>query len=186
MRTPIVLSAPWFDEHEGRRVGEALAGRVAGDGRSAGGWRGASPKLLGGARVLLTTSCTHALELALLALGIGPGQEVICPSFTFVSTANAMLRVGRPSRVRGHRGAARSASTRRTSSARLTPRTAAILPVHYAGVAPDMDALLDIARRRGLTRGRGRRPGPGRRATAAGRWARSATPAASASTRPRT
>ena len=50
--------------------------------------------MLGGTRVLLTTSCTHALELALLALGIGPGHEVICPSFTFVSTANAILRVG--------------------------------------------------------------------------------------------
>ena len=51
-------------------------------------------ELLGAHRVLLTTSCTHAMELALLALGIGPGHEVICPSFTFVSTANAVLRVG--------------------------------------------------------------------------------------------
>jgi len=89
------------------------------------------------------------LELALLALGIGPGQEVICPSFTFVSTANAALRVGaRPvfadieDRTLG--------LDPNDVERRLTPRTAAILPVHYAGVAPDMQALLDIAKRRGL------------------------------------
>jgi dTDP-4-amino-4,6-dideoxygalactose transaminase len=59
---------------------------------------------LGVPRVLLTTSCTHAMELALLALGIGPGDEVVCPSFTFVSTANAVLRVGaRPGSVRRRR-----------------------------------------------------------------------------------
>jgi dTDP-4-amino-4,6-dideoxygalactose transaminase len=104
---------------------------------------------LGVARVLLTTSCTHALELALLALGVGPSQEVICPSFTFVSTANAILRVGaRPvfadieDRTLGLDPA--------EVEARLTPRTTAILPVHYAGIAPDMDALLDLAARRKL------------------------------------
>jgi dTDP-4-amino-4,6-dideoxygalactose transaminase len=104
---------------------------------------------LGGARVLLTTSCTHALELALLALGVGRGQEVICPSFTFVSTANAILRVGATpvfADIEDRTLGLDPADVERV----LTPRTAAILPVHYAGVAPDMEALRDLARGRGL------------------------------------
>jgi dTDP-4-amino-4,6-dideoxygalactose transaminase len=99
--------------------------------------------------VLLTTSCTHALELALLALDVGPGQEVICPSFTFVSTANAVLRVGaRPvfadieDRTLG--------LDANDVARRLGPRTAAIIPVHYAGVAPDVDALASLAATHGL------------------------------------
>jgi dTDP-4-amino-4,6-dideoxygalactose transaminase len=105
--------------------------------------------MLGAHRVLLTTSCTHALELALLALGIGPGQEVICPSFTFVSSANAALRVGaRP--VFADIDERTLGLDPEDVERRLSPRTAALVPVHYAGVAPDMQALLDIARRRGL------------------------------------
>ena len=73
---------------------EALAGQTSGDGPIGRRVEARLAELLGASRVLLTTSGTHALELALLALGIGPGQEVICPSFTFVSSANAVLRVG--------------------------------------------------------------------------------------------
>ena len=91
---PIPLSAPWFGEPEAARVADALRGRTAGDGPFGRRVERRLAEMLGAQRVLLTTSCTHALELALLALGIGPGQEVICPSFTFVSTANAILRVG--------------------------------------------------------------------------------------------
>ena len=104
---------------------------------------------LGVPRVLLTTSCTHALELALLALGVGPGDEVVCPSFTFVSTANAALRVGaRPvfADIEERTLGLDPADVER----RLTDRTRALLPVHYAGVAPDMDRLLGLARTRGL------------------------------------
>jgi dTDP-4-amino-4,6-dideoxygalactose transaminase len=89
------------------------------------------------------------MELALLALGVGPGQEVICPSFTFASTANAALRVGaRP--VFAEIEERSLGLDPEDVERRLTPRTAVLLPVHYAGVAPDMEALLDIARRRGL------------------------------------
>jgi dTDP-4-amino-4,6-dideoxygalactose transaminase len=100
-------------------------------------------------RVLLTTSCTHALELALLALGIGQGQEVICPSFTFVSTANAVLRVGaRPvfADIEERFLGLDPADVER----RLTPRTAALIPVHYGGWAAEMDGLLALARDRRL------------------------------------
>jgi dTDP-4-amino-4,6-dideoxygalactose transaminase len=146
---PIAFSRPWFDEREEAAVREALAGHVSGDGPIGRRVEARLAAQLGAARVLLTTSGTHALELALLALGVGPGQEVICPSFTFVSSANAVLRVGaKPvfadieDRTLGLDPA--------DVEPRLGPRTVALLPVHYAGVAPDMEALLDIARRRGL------------------------------------
>jgi dTDP-4-amino-4,6-dideoxygalactose transaminase len=146
---PIALSRPWFTEEEGRRVGSALAGRVAGDGPLCRRVEARLSERLGGARVLLTTSCTHALELALLALGIGPGHEVVCPSFTFVSTANAILRVGAIPVFADIEDRTLGLDPESVES-RLTDRTAAILPVHYAGCSPDMDALLGIASRRGL------------------------------------
>jgi dTDP-4-amino-4,6-dideoxygalactose transaminase len=89
------------------------------------------------------------MELALLALGVGSGDEVLCPSFTFASTANAILRVGaRPVLVdieATYLGIDPDAAERRSG-----PRTAAIMPVHYGGLAAEMDALLEIAQRRGL------------------------------------
>jgi dTDP-4-amino-4,6-dideoxygalactose transaminase len=144
----IALSLPWFSDDERRRVEKALLGRVAGDGPFGRRVEGRLSQRLE-ARVLLTTSCTHALELALLALGIGPGQEVVCPSFTFVSTANAILRVG-ASPVFADIEETTLGLDPHAVEAKLSPRTAALLPVHYAGIAPDMDALLGIARRRGL------------------------------------
>src|SRR5687767_5375906 len=105
--------------------------------------------MLAGHRVLLTTSCTHALELALMALGIGPGDEVICPSFTFVSTANAILRVGaRP--VFADIDDTTLGLDCADVAKRITPETAALLPVHYGGIAADMDGLLALARNKGL------------------------------------
>jgi dTDP-4-amino-4,6-dideoxygalactose transaminase len=136
-------------ETEAARVREALLGRLARDGPVG---RKAEKRLadrLGVPRVLLTTSCTHALELALLALGVGPGDEVICPSFTFVSTANAALRVGaRP--VFADIEERTLGLDPEDVERRVTGRTRALLPIHYAGLAPDMDRLLAIGRTRGL------------------------------------
>ncbi len=146
---PIAFSRPWFDEREEAAVREALSGHVSGDGPIGRRVEARLAAQLGASRVLLTTSGTHALELALLALGVGPGQEVICPSFTFVSSANAVLRVGaRPvfADIEETTLGLDPAEVER----RLTPRTAGLIPVHYAGVAPDLEALLDLARRRGL------------------------------------
>jgi dTDP-4-amino-4,6-dideoxygalactose transaminase len=145
----VAFHAPWYDGRELEAVREALAGRLAGDGPVGRRVEALLAERLGARRVLLTTSGTHALELALLALGIGAGQEVICPSFTFVSSANAILRAGaRP--VFAEIEETTLGLDARDVESRLTPRTAALLPVHYAGVAPDMEALLDIARRHGL------------------------------------
>jgi dTDP-4-amino-4,6-dideoxygalactose transaminase len=146
---PIAFSVPWFDERERERVLEALAGRVGGDGPFCRRVEARLAELLGVHRVLLTTSCTHALELALLALGVGPGHEVICPSFTFVSTANAPLRVGaRP--VFADIEETTLGLDPDDAERCLTPRTRALLPAHYAGLAPDMDRLLALARARDL------------------------------------
>lgn len=97
-------------------------------------------------KVLLTTSCTHALEMAALLLNIQPGDEVIVPSFTFVSTVNAfMLRGASPVFIDIR------PDTLNLDEAKLeqliTPRTKAIVPVHYAGVGCEMDAILEIAGR---------------------------------------
>ena len=146
---PITLSAAWYGEPEAARIAEALRGRTAGDGPLGRRVEGRLALMLGVRRVLLTTSCTHALELGLLALGIGPGQDVICPSFTFVSTANAILRVGaRP--VFADIEEKTLGLDVEDVARRVTDRTAAFVPVHYAGVAPDMEALLGLAKTRGL------------------------------------
>lgn len=139
------FSQAWFDEEEIERIRACLGAQVAGDGPFGRTVERRLEHLLGCRRVLLTTSCTHALELALLTLGVGAGREVVCPSFTFVSTANAVLRVGaRP--VFADIDEATLGLDPSDVERALTPRTAAILPVHYAGQAPDMEALTSIAR----------------------------------------
>ena len=146
---PIALCETWFDSAETDSVRRALSGRVAGNGPFGQKVEQRLSAMLAGHRVLLTTSCTHALELALMALGIGKGDEVICPSFTFVSTANAILRVGaRPvfAEIEEETLGLDCADV----ATRLTPRTAALLPVHYGGIACDMDALTALARGRNL------------------------------------
>ena len=149
MTRSIPLSKPWIDEVEIDRVSRALTGQLSGDGPICRAVEKHLEATLGATRVLLTTSCTHALELALLTLGIGPGQEVICPSFTFASTANAILRVGaRPvfadiePRTLGLDAA--------DVAARITSKTTAMIPVHYGGIAADMDGLRALAQRHNL------------------------------------
>lgn len=149
MLPPIPLCRPWIDAAEVSRVSAAVRGRLSGDGPICRSVERRLAKLLGAPRVLLTSSCTHALELALLAIDLGPGQEVICPSFTFTSCANAILRAGaRP--VFADIEPATLGLDPASVRAQITPRTAAIMPVHYAGIAADMDALLALAAERGL------------------------------------
>lgn len=100
-------------------------------------------------KALLTHSCTAALEMAALLLDIQPGDEIIMPSYTFVSTANAfVLRGGVPVFVDIRPDTLNL--DERLIEAAITPRTKAIAPVHYAGVACEMDIIMDIARRHGL------------------------------------
>lgn len=106
-------------------------------------------KELGTRQALLTTSCTDALELSALLLDIQPGDEVIVPSFTFVSTANAFaLRGARPVFIDVRPDTLNLDETR--LEALITPRTRAIVPVHYAGVGCEMEAINAIAARHGV------------------------------------
>ena len=101
---------------------------------------------LGVAKTLLTTSCTHALEMAAYLLDIQPGDEVIVPSFTFVSTINAFaIRGARPVFIDIHPDTLNLDES--LLEKLITPRTRAIVVVHYAGVGCEMDAILEIARR---------------------------------------
>src|SRR4051812_11842020 len=101
-------------------------------------------------KAMLTHSCTAALEMAAILTGIGPGDEVIMPSFTFVSTANAfVLRGGVPVFVDVREDTLNIDESK--IEAAITPRTRAIVVVHYAGVACDMDAICALAHRHGLT-----------------------------------
>ncbi|MEA2720258.1 MAG: dTDP-4-amino-4,6-dideoxygalactose transaminase [Candidatus Eremiobacteraeota bacterium] len=106
-------------------------------------------RALGIRTVMLTTSCTHALEMAALLLDLGPGDEVIIPSFTFVSCANAIaLRGARPvfADIRGDS----LTLDPNCAEALVTPRTRAIMMVNYAGIAPDAERFADMAARRNI------------------------------------
>jgi dTDP-4-amino-4,6-dideoxygalactose transaminase len=104
---------------------------------------------LGCARALLTHSCTAALEMAAILCDIRPGDEVIMPSFTFVSTANAFVLRGACPVFVDIRPDTLNLDERRIEEA-ITPRTRAVVPMHYAGGACAMDEIMDIARRGGL------------------------------------
>lgn len=126
-----------------------INGHASGDGDFTKRCSALLEQVLGVPKVLLTTSCTHALEMCALLLDIQPGDEVICPSFTFVSTINAfVLRGARPVFVDIRPDTLNLDETRLEKS--ITPRTRAILVVHYAGVGCEMDVILDIARRHNL------------------------------------
>jgi len=126
-------------------IAEAVrSGRIAGDGPFCRRAEQLLETALGTRRALLTTSCTHALEMAGLLLELGPDDEVIVPAFTFVSTVNAfVLRGARPVFADIRRD---TLNLDEAHVARLvTRRTRAIVPVHYAGVAYEMDALGELA-----------------------------------------
>src|SRR5688572_26009780 len=104
---------------------------------------------LGSRKALLTHSCTAALEMAAMLADLGPGDEVIMPSFTFVSTANAVVLRGAVPVFVDIRTDTLNIDENLVETA-VTPRTRAIMPVHYAGVACEMESLLAIAQRHGL------------------------------------
>lgn len=100
-------------------------------------------------KALLTTSCTHALEMSALLSDIQPGDEVIMPSFTFVSTADAFVLRGATVVFVDIRPDTMNIDETKIEAA-ITDKTKAIVPVHYAGVACEMDAIMDIAKRHNL------------------------------------
>lgn len=124
-------------------------GHLSGDGPFTQRCSAQLEEWLGARRVLLTTSGTHALELAALLLDVQAGDEVIVPAFTFVSTVNAfVLRGARPVFIDVRRDTLNLDEEQLED--RITARTKAIVPVHYAGVGCEMDTISEIARRKGV------------------------------------
>lgn len=146
----IPFNRPYATGREFEFIREAIAeAHLAGHGRFTRLCQEALVRRFRAARALLTHSCTAALEMAALLIGASDGDEVIMPSFTFVSTANAFaLRGARPVFV-DIRADTLNIDERLIEAA-ITPRTKAIVAVHYAGVACEMDAILEIARRHDL------------------------------------
>jgi len=128
-------------------MAEAVAnGHISGDGPFTKKVHALLEKTLDIPKALLTTSCTHALEMAAILLDIKDGDEVIVPDFTFVSTINAfVLRGARPVFLDIRPDTLNLDESK--LEAAITPRTKAILPVHYAGVGCEMDAIMEVARR---------------------------------------
>jgi len=124
-------------------------GHISGDGRYTKRCHALLQELLGVPQVLLTTSCTHALEMAALLLDIHPGDEVIVPSFTFVSTINAFVLRGAIPVFCDIRPDTLNLDEKRLAGL-ITPKTRAIVPVHYAGVGCEMDEIMRLANARGI------------------------------------
>ena len=104
---------------------------------------------LGVAKALLTTSCTHALEMSAILLDIQPGDEVVIPDFTFVSSVNAFVLRGAKPIFLDVRPDTLNLDESKLEAV-LTPRTKAIVPVHYAGVGCNMDSIMDVAKRHNI------------------------------------
>jgi dTDP-4-amino-4,6-dideoxygalactose transaminase len=134
--------------NENTYMAEAIAaGKISGDGSFTHRCNELLEQALGVKKVLLTTSCTHALEMFALLLDIQSGDEVIIPAFTFVSTVNAFVLRGAKPVFADIRPDTLNLDEKQLEPL-ITPRTKAIVPVHYAGVGCEMDAILEIAHRR--------------------------------------
>ena len=143
----IQFNRPYMTGKELYYIAEAKFGNIlAGDGPFTKRCHQWLEHKSGCSKALLTHSCTAALEMAALLLNIEPGDEVIMPSYTFVSTANAfVLRGGIPVFVDIRKDTLNL--DERLIEAAITPRTRAIVPVHYAGVACEMDTIMSIAKK---------------------------------------
>ena len=139
------LHKPWFDAREETAIRGVLAStHVAGDGANGRELERLLRESTGARGVLALNSCTAALEIAVEVAGLGPGDEVILPSFTFVSTANAVVKAGaRP--VFADIDPITLGLDPADVVRRITPKTRAILPMHYAGMSCDMAAIDRLA-----------------------------------------
>jgi dTDP-4-amino-4,6-dideoxygalactose transaminase len=146
----IPFNKPFLVGDESELVARCLAsGSTAGDGPFTRECQQLMEQRFGAARVLLTTSCTSALEMAALLCDVAPGDEVILPSYTFVSTANAFLLRGATLKFVDVRPDTLNMDERLVAQA-ITARTKVIVPVHYASIGCEMDAIGALARKHSL------------------------------------
>lgn len=146
----INFNVPPFTGKETEYIQEAVrAEKICGDGQFTQRCNRWLEKKTGTSKALLTTSCTHATELAALLMKVQPEDEVIMPSYTFVSTANAFVLRGAVPVFVDIRPDTMNLDETKIEAA-ITEKTVGIVPVHYAGVSCEMDAIMDIARRHQL------------------------------------
>ena len=148
--TVIPFNRPFLAPHQKDYVLQALdAGQLSGDYRFTKDCHGLLENIVGGTKAFLTTSCTHALEMSALLLDIKEGDEVIIPSFTFVSTVNAFVMRGATPIFADVRPDTLNIDENHVAKL-ITDKTKAVVPVHYGGVACNMNALSALATQHGF------------------------------------
>ncbi len=146
----IYFNKPPYVGKEKEYIAEAIASnKICGDGAFTQKCHKLLEEMTGSQKVLLTTSGSHALEMAALLCGLEPGDEVILPSFTFSSTANAFALVGAKLVFVDIRPDTMNIDETKIEAA-ITDKTRVIVPVHYAGVACEMDTIMEIAKKYNL------------------------------------
>jgi dTDP-4-amino-4,6-dideoxygalactose transaminase len=141
----IPFNKPSLAGKELEYIAQAISfGQISGDGVFTRRCKGLLEQELGVGQVLLTTSCTHALEMAAILLAVEPGDEVVVPSFTFVSTVNAFVLRGAQPVFADIRPDTLNLDESKLASL-VSPRTKAIVLVHYAGIGCEMDAICELA-----------------------------------------
>jgi dTDP-4-amino-4,6-dideoxygalactose transaminase len=146
----ISFNKPFLSGDETKYIIEAVnSGKISGDGRFTQKCHRYFTERYGFKKVLLTTSCTDALEMAALLLDISEGDEIIAPSFTFVSSVNAFVLRGAKIRFVDSGPDNPNIDVGKIEEV-ITPRTRAIIPVHYGGVACDMEKILAIGKKHGI------------------------------------
>ncbi|MGY2133509.1 dTDP-4-amino-4,6-dideoxygalactose transaminase [Hymenobacter sp. HD11105] len=151
MLATIPFNKPYLSGPETRYIEEAVrSGKISGDGIFTKRCHQYFEQQLGFNKALLTTSCTDALEMAAILLDLQPNDEVIVPSYTFVSTPNAFVLRGAKI-VFADSTALNPNLDADSLTSLITPRTRAIVPVHYAGIACDMDNIQAVAEQYGLS-----------------------------------
>ncbi len=149
MKRMLPFTRPEIDEETIRGVAEVLRSGWLASGPKVAEFEAALSQYFGGRPVRTQTSATAGLEMALLACGIGSGDEVITPALSFVATANVIVRIGAHPVFVDVGLDSRNLDLDQVEAA-ITPRTRAILPVHFAGLPVDMERLYDIAKRHKL------------------------------------
>ena len=146
----IPFNKPYLSGNETKYIEDAVkSGKISGNGKYTQLCQAFFEEKYGIRKALLTTSCTDALEMAAILINIQPGDEIIMPSYTFVSTANAFVLRGAKI-VFADSNAENPNMDVTTLESLITDKTKAIVPVHYAGIACDMDVIMDLAAKHNL------------------------------------
>src|SRR5690349_18230459 len=145
----IPITRPCIGEEEAAAAADVVRSGWLTQGRRSQDFEEALAAYVGARHAVVVSNCTTALHLALVVAGVGPGDEVICPSFTYIATANAVVHAG-GTPVFVDIDPQTYNTTPELLEAAITPRTKALMPVDQIGLAADMPAIMELAHRRGL------------------------------------